>query len=313
MIDKSYYDADMAIYYADFLASFAAFLACFIWAVETDGWMRVLPMILGSLSLYRGACFAHEITHRQGDRKMRRFALLWNLTVGAVILLPASRFYKPHLTHHSLGVFGTKDDPQYLPLRTNHALMIFVVFIAPFLMPFLNLFLATTASLGANAEEGLERVLRRHGFTMGSDVEERYRKEITWLSRYYLAVFAVFCLMAPQWLPVYYAILVGGWMAGTTRIPFEHRMIGHVAQTDKRDHVLDSFTVEAPLAALLQPLGLRFHTAHHIYPGVPYHNLRRLHEELKGRGDKDYNANVISFWRAVRGPQPLSVDETATS
>ena len=308
MIDKSYYDADMAIYYADFLVSASLFVVCLVLAVHTDGWLRVLPMAVASLSVYRGAAFVHEITHRQKSPGMKRFALLWNLTLGAFISLPAARFFKPHLTHHSLGVFGTRDDPQYLPLRSNHALMIFVVFIVPFIMPFLNLFLAFTASLGANVEDGMERLLRRHGFTMGSDVEERYRKEITWFSRYHVAVFAAFCLAVPEWLPIYYGILVGGWMAGTMRIPFEHRMIGHVNKTARRDHVLDSFTVEAPLAALLQPLGLRFHTAHHIYPGVPYHNLRRLHEELKTRGDADYNANVIPFWRAVRGPQPMPTD-----
>ncbi len=306
MIDKQYFQADMAVYYRDFLIPMAVFIAGFAWCATASGPIVVVPMVICMFAMHRSGAFVHEITHRQRDEKMKPFIRLWNLTIGAIVFVPAPRFYKPHLTHHSVGVFGTKDDPQYLPLRTDIKLMIFVLFIVPFLMPIFNLFMTVTASLGVNAEQALERFLRRYGFTMGSDIEEQHRKEVTYLSRYYLVVFAIYLALLSETLPLLYFIQVGAWLLVTVRIPLEHRMEKHVEETTARDHVLDSFSVEAPLAVLVQPLGLQFHTAHHMYPGVPYYKLRALHYELKARGDQDYNNNTISFWQAVRGPKPAA-------
>lgn len=302
-IDKSYYVADLAAYYRDYLIPLAVFVASFVWCIDADWPLVVVPLVIASFAVHRAGAFVHEITHRYKDPRMKSFIRLWNLTIGAVIQLPAPRFFKPHLVHHARGTFGTKADPQYLELRHDPKFMIFVLFVGPFLMPLLNFALMVTASLGVDAEAALERFLQRHfDFTMGSEVEQRHRREVTNLSRYYLAVFAVYAALLPQTVPLLYLILVGGWLLVTLRIPLEHRMERHVDSSDRHDQLVDSFTVEAPLAALLQPLGLRFHTAHHLYPGVPYHRLRQLHYELKARGDAEYNRNVLTFWQAVRGP-----------
>ncbi len=301
-IDKSYYVADLGLYHRDFLIPLAAFLASFAWGVTADWPLALLPLTIAAFAVHRAGAFVHEITHRYRDPRMKGFIRLWNLTIGAVIQLPAPRFFKPHLVHHARGSFGTKADPQYLELRHDPKLMGFVLLGAPFLMPLLNFLLMVTASLGVDAEARLERALQRHGFTMGSDVEPRHRREVTALSRYYLAVFVVFAALLPQGVPLLYLVLAGGWLLVCLRIPLEHRMERHLERSDRHDQLVDSFTVEAPLAALLQPLGLRFHTAHHLFPGVPYHSLRRLHYELKARGEPAYNRNVLSFWQAVRGP-----------
>lgn len=307
-IDKSFFEADMSIYYRDFAIPMIGFFAGFLWYLNATGAVAVIPVVMCGFAIHRAGAFVHEITHRQRDPAMEPFRWLWNLTIGAIVLMPAARFFKPHLIHHQTGVFGTKDDPQYLELRHDPRMMAFVLFGAPFLMPVLNLVMVCTASLGMNFEEGFERFLRKRGYTMGSDVEARYRQGVSWLSRYYLAVFAVYAASLPETLPAMYAIHVVGWTLVTLRIPLEHRMERHYPHaTAARDHMLDSFTVEAPLADILQPLGLRFHTAHHLFPGVPYHKLKALHAELKGRGDVEYNRRTITFVQAVRGPKPAPV------
>ena len=45
---------------------------------------------------------------------------------------------------------------------------------------------------------------------------------------------------------------------------------------------LDSVNVPPPgfLPALWAPVGSRYHALHHLLPGVPYHNLGKVHRRL---------------------------------
>jgi fatty acid desaturase len=68
--------------------------------------------------------------------------------------------------------------------------------------------------------------------------------------------------------------------------------------------LLDSIDLSArdPLTLILCPVGLRYHALHHMFPGMPYHNLgaahRRLSEELPA--DHPYHTCVYpSIWAAL--------------
>lgn len=304
MIDKRYFVANRAIYYGDLLLSLAVLVTAYAFLIEVSGPAFIALYLVCVAALYRVAVFAHEICHRQRDERMKAFAVFWNLTGGALTLVPAMRFSKPHIAHHALGTFGTRDDPQYLLVRSDRKLAVFVLVLVPFIMPLYSLLLVVSASIaGLSAEEAVERYLERKGHPTGGIPDEEHKREITLYSRHALLLFLIYASLLPETLPLLYAVYVGAWWLSTLRIPLEHGMIRYLEQSDARDHVLDSFTIEAPLAAILQPLGLRFHTAHHMYPGVPYHKLGRLHRELKAKGDPDYCNSVVSFRRAVRGPE----------
>jgi fatty acid desaturase len=218
-------------------------------------------------------------------------------------MVPLTRFQIPHFAHHRPGVFGTEADPQYPLVRSNWFAMFSVLVLIPFVVPLSNLFLTVTASLGAfRFEAAMDRWMRSNwGFTLSSPLSPVQQAEVALKARVTLFLFALMVTFAPQVLPFYYATLVGAWLLVTARIPLEHKLEKLADSSDPRDQMIDSFTVETPLALLLQPIGFRFHTAHHMYPGVPYHNLPALHEELK-RTNPDYRNSVISLWDAIRGP-----------
>src|SRR5262245_31834382 len=46
--------------------------------------------------------------------------------------------------------------------------------------------------------------------------------------------------------------------------------------------MLDSMTLDSDswLTMLLNPVGLRYHTTHHLFPSLPYHNIRAAHRRL---------------------------------
>ena len=44
--------------------------------------------------------------------------------------------------------------------------------------------------------------------------------------------------------------------------------------------LLDSITIESPVASVLAPVGLRYHSLHHLFPTLPYHSLGKAHKRL---------------------------------
>lgn len=305
MIDKKYYQVRPIIYYSDFALSMAGFLVAFIVCLHATGVALVLSLGVSSACLYRAGAFVHELTHQHRGGQLRAFHRLWNLTAGAVVMMPAVRFFDPHQTHHKTGIFATKRDPQYMLLRTDWRLAAVVLLVAPFVMPIACVLFMLGASLGEkiDIEGAIERYLeRRKGGAVGSALPSEYKREMTLYSRYYLVVAGLYVWLWPETIPLMYAVQVGAWWLGILRIPLEHEMREYRESTDAGDQVADSFTVESPFAEILQPLGLRLHTAHHMYPGVPYHNLPALHGALK-RSSPEYRKSIVPFLTAVLGPR----------
>jgi fatty acid desaturase len=46
--------------------------------------------------------------------------------------------------------------------------------------------------------------------------------------------------------------------------------------------MLDSVTLDSDslAARLINPVGLRYHATHHLFPSLPYHNMRLAHKRL---------------------------------
>ena len=310
-IDKRYFDVRPALFYRDLIVPGSIFLIAYAFLLQARGWAFALTFIVVVVSLHRAAILMHDICHQYENPRLKRFIWIWDLTIGAIAAIPSPRFLRPHRIHHATGTFRTKDDPQYLLVRTDRTLAAFVLIFIPFIMPILNLANAVVASVAGTAlDEAVERWASKRGNPTGSVVAERHRPRVIWLSRYCVALYALYAYLLPETLGIAYAVLVAGWFLTTIRIPLEHRMEHLLERTDKRDHLLDSFTIESPLAAILQPLAMRFHAAHHLYPGVPYHNLEALHRELKGT-DPDYRATIVPFWSVVRGTVPERPGATA--
>lgn len=302
MIDKKYYEANLAIYFADLLGSLAILVVAFLVCLYTPWPLVIVPYLIACIYLYRAAAFIHELTHQSRNPRMRPFHVLWNLTAGAAGLVAGVRFFNPHLTHHKTGIFGTKEDPQYPLLRQNRVFMVFGMLILPFFLPLLSLVQVVTSSLNYfGMDEALERYLVSKGYCTGGVLPQAYRRDTVIYGRYYLVLFGLCVWYVPQLLPLIYAIQVGAWMLTSWRVPLEHALRDLKESSVQADQMADSYTVENPISMLLQPLGLRFHTAHHMYPGVPYHNLRTLHEELK-RTVPGYADQVIPLWGAIQGP-----------
>jgi fatty acid desaturase len=304
MIDKAFFEPNPVLYFRDLLISMIIFAGGFVCAIQSDWPISAIACFLSAAFLYRAGIFAHEIVHRQKHKRMRVFYWVWQLTTGAVLMLPSARFFGPHNAHHKTGIFRTKNDPQYLLLRSNGKLAFFVLAVLPLVTPLYTLLQVIIASVGGLAlEEALDRFTQRtFNFSVSTPLLDSQKAEVVWLSRYYLILLAIYAYFLPETIPFYYAILVIGWLLTVLRIPLEHELERYADTSESRDQMLDSFTVETPLAILIQPIGFRYHTAHHMYPSVPYHNLPAVHQHLKATVP-DYNNSVVSYWTVIRGPK----------
>jgi fatty acid desaturase len=317
-IDKQLFTLDLRRYYRDFAIDLGGFVLGFVWLLHAEGVpSTALAYLLAVVSIQRASIFGHDIVHHHQDPRMRNFRLLWDHTVGAISLFPVVRFHKPHLTHHARGIFGTAADPQYLLLRHHPGFAVVVLLLAPLVLPFWSLLQVIAASLGGTAAEAaIADYLGRRGANTANIPEERHRREIVARSRFALVLLLVLGLLAPEALPWLYLVLAGGWLLLALRIPLEHGLEKLLERpSTMQDQLSDSYTIVSPLADILQPHGMKYHTAHHLYPIVPYHNLPRLHAELAAR-EPDYRARTISLWEAIRGPaqaRPATVTGRDTS
>jgi fatty acid desaturase len=84
-----------------------------------------------------------------------------------------------------------------------------------------------------------------------------------------------------------------------------HRYASHGETMSLEDQLLDS--VDLPnrhwLTLALCPVGLRFHALHHLFPGMPYHNLETAHQRLMQAlpASHPYRQCVASSMRQVIG------------
>lgn len=307
MIDRAFFQAKPSIYFRDFFISMVIFLGALAWGLKADWPLVAIPCVVAAAFVARLGIFAHELSHRPSDRSMKLFYWVWQLTAGALVQMPSARFVEPHKAHHTTGIFRTKDDPQYLLVRSDGKLAVFVLVLLPFLTPLYTFFQILIASIGGlRLEEAMDAFTRRKfNFSISTPLPPARKSEVTWLARYYLVLYALFAFLLPQALPFYYAVLVGGWLVVVLRIPLEHELERYAETSESRDQMLDSFTVETPLAVIVQPLGFRYHTAHHMYPGVPYHNLPALHEHLKATVPQ-YRNSILPYWTAIRRARPAA-------
>ena len=80
-------------------------------------------------------------------------------------------------------------------------------------------------------------------------------------------------------LPLFYAIAVGVLILNQMRLLADHHFESHGQALGFEDHILDScnYTGRDFFTCLLFPFAIRYHALHHLFPSLPYHNLKAAH------------------------------------
>lgn len=263
--------------------------------LATPEWAIRLTMFpLATFWLYRLGSLIHEVCHLS-HHEMRVFKVVWNLTVGIITLSPSPFFTRHHRDHHSQKMYGTPQDPEYVvnvfkPGSAASIGMYLLIILAFPLIVFLRFLLGPLSFLHPKLREWT--LTHASSLTMNW----RYERKLSPFDRWAITVTELLCFVRAALIPAWVLLGYADW----TRLPLLYslglgvlvlnqlrQLADHHFETDGQpfameEHIIDScnYTSRDFFTWLFFPFSIRYHALHHLFPSLPYHNLRSAHEYL---------------------------------
>jgi len=287
-----------AFYWLDFLASITCFYAGFAASVvlPLNNPLKLLSALVAVLSVYRAVVFIHELAHLSPGR-VPGFRVAWNLLCGIPLLVP-SFLYGSHRDHHARRAYGTMKDGEYRPWgRSGNRIDIVIFSFSSFLgLPAGVLRFGALGPLSWFSPRVREWVAvnasslvvdPRYRRDPPSQLEARgWRVQEAGVFTYLLVIAAALVagLINAELLVQLYIIGTAGLFLNSLRTLAAHRYHSAGNPLTATQQLLDSLNYprRSWLIPLWAPLGLRFHAMHHLFPGIPYHNLAAAHDRVTG-------------------------------
>ncbi|MEI6256732.1 MAG: fatty acid desaturase [Planctomycetota bacterium] len=294
--DTDFFRVSPVRYWADFLLSLvAAYASAAAYLTLPFGsWPQLVAFPVAAFWLYRLGSLIHEVCHL-GQHEMPVFKIAWNLLAGVMTLTPSPFFTRHHRDHHSQRVYGTPEDPEYvanvLEAGSLSSFVGYSLYVLAFpLLVFLRFLLAPLSFLHPR--------LREWTLTRASSLtfNRLYERKLTPADRRAILVAEILCFLRAAMIPLLILLGLNHW----TRIPMlymlavatvllnqlrqlaDHHFTGDGSRVNLAEHIMDScnFTQNDPLTLLFFPFSIRFHALHHLFPSLPYHNLKAAHAHL---------------------------------
>jgi fatty acid desaturase len=294
-----------SIYWIDFLTTILVGHACFgltrlLYDIRLEPlWLRlILQLVTFAVQCacyYRAVMFVHEIVHLP-ERTFTAFRFVWNLLCGIPFLVPSFTYYT-HLDHHRRKLFGTQHDGEYVPLATLSPWWIAFYLSQCLWAPPLALLRFGVLTPLMWICPPLRLLIHQRASSLVMDPS--YLRPLPtagelWIIRLQEAccfLFILGCAIVPpvfldRWpLPLLvhaYATAVVLIFLNSVRTLAAHRYWSEGRETTFLEQMLDSINMDndSILAILINPVGLRYHATHHLFPSLPYHNIRAAHKRL---------------------------------
>lgn len=283
-------------YWFDFLLSMTiAYTAAAIY-LESPlwSWQQFIAFPIAAFWLYRLGSLVHEVCHL-GQHEMRVFKVTWNVLVGVMTFMPSPFFTRHHRDHHTQRMYGTPEDPEYVAnvFQRGNTFSFFLYCLHMLVFPLLVFLRFLLAPLTFVHPRLREVVLRR---ASSLTLNRNYQRHLTDFDRRVITAIEMLCFVRAAFIPFSIAFGLAHW----SRIPLlyalglvtfilnqmrqlaDHHFDGNGERVDLESHILDScnYTGNDPLTLLFFPFSIRFHALHHLFPSMPYHNLKRAHAHL---------------------------------
>jgi fatty acid desaturase len=310
------------IYWTDFLLSVSLGWVGFIAVEILPAWsvVQILAFFVSTFALFRAVLFIHELTHlRRGA--IPYFTIVWNALCGIPLLYPSFLYMGVHADHHKKFVYGTEEDAEYLPFGASSPWRTFLYFAQIIYLPFpvvIRFALLTPISL---IHPRIRRLIEEYASAMainfeakravptGEDLRDwRIQEFFCFLWVWFvIGLFATGVLGFSTFLHWYLmSILLLGVNSLRTVVAHRYANPNTKQAMSFEDQLMDSVNIEGHkwLTEIYNPVGLRYHGLHHMFPTLPYHSLPEAHRRLMQILPQD------SFYRATVEKSLLSALRT---
>jgi fatty acid desaturase len=324
-IVKDLFNPSARIYWADFLLSLSVAYGAVVLFLSSPAFssLYILAFAVAAFALFRCGVFMHEIVHLPKGR-LPLLSAAWNILFGIPTLMP-SFMYKSHADHHNPRHFGTSRDGEYLPLGAGPVRRIIFYFLQVPLLPALAIFRFLVLTPLSFLHPRLRRMVLERASSYV--INPRYRRTLppdegrgTWAAleaAIFLELATFFGLLLSgelAWTVFFELYALGMAAAGLNwaRTAAAHGYRNTGSTMTFIGQIEDSISIPGHplLTELLFPVGLRYHSLHHLFPSLPYHSLGTAHRRLMARLPPDspyrrtvrrsYAQAVREMWRSAR-------------
>jgi fatty acid desaturase len=275
--------------------------------------VQIVALVVAGFALFRVGSFIHEIVHfRKGE--MTPFTIGWNLLAGVPMLMPSS-FYENHIDHHNNRHYGTRDDGEYLPLGGGPLMQVLWYFLQALVLPIfvvIRFLIFTPISfLHPRLRKWVRERFSSYAMNYGYRREEVTERTPTFWLLMEIACFfraaLIFALIAASFNPPHHLVLLYVMALFVLGLNYvrnltAHRYRNHGPAMSHEDQLRDSITITGgALTELFFPLALRYHALHHLFPHLPYHNLRAAHDRIVAHFSPDsaYHQTIFTSYAAA--------------
>jgi len=306
------------LYWADFLFHVTLAWTAFTLTLWAAGHylVQVFTYLVCVLAMYRAAIFIHELSHlRPGTFGF--FRVVWNVLCGCLLLIPSYTYSGVHNHHHQRNVYGTGEDGEYLPFANRMSpwrMVGFVVLglVLPALLVLRFVLLTPLSWVIPRVRrllwERMSSLIIDANFRRG--ISERDERGWWWQEALAFAygstalALAATGLLSWRVLGLWYLVAVSIFSINAVRTLAAHC---YRNPSDRPMTISEQFfdSVDVPgnlfLTALWAPVGLRYHATHHLFPGMPYHNLGLAYRRLVREWPQVYTrSSRRGLWDALR-------------
>lgn len=244
------------------------------------------------LLFYRKVSFIHEIVHlRKGS--IPGFETVWNLVCGYFLFVPSVLYHTVHNEHHNVQKYGTQSDPEYIPISGERRKILFFI-VTQLFGPILIMFRFLVLSPISWGFPSLRRIIQKRASSLSinpmyiRNMKPREQRKLLFQEIHIFILWSLilFFVLAQnsvfKLLICYYGTVALILFINSLRSLTSHKYENKTLKKLSRDEQFaDSIDIPGNwFTELWAPVGLRFHALHHYVPGVPYHNLYKLHKTL---------------------------------
>ncbi len=294
---KDLWTPNEPLYWADFFVSNIIGWAA-IAVASTSAFLsaaQIIALVVATLAIYRAVIFIHELAHLPKG-SFGLFRMVWNATCGMPLMVPSYSYTGVHIDHHKPKVYGTEEDGEYVAFATGKPWRILgflaEAFIIPVLLAARFLLLAPITFIHKGFRDYIwERAsslmidfhYKRPAPVKGEASVWMMQDVLTCLYAYTITSLVIFDVLPLAFIGVWYTVTFSVFLLNGLRTLAAHayRNPGEKRLT-QQEEFLDSVNVPGNryITPLWAPVGLRFHATHHLFPGMPYHQLEKAHNRL---------------------------------